>query len=352
MKENKNIKKKIILSSFFTLLPSVFALFGYVFLNEKISSVIPINESLPFVVFIPIVLFVLNAFCVFFTLKDNKNRQNDKILTLVFSICPFISILTNTIFWSVMFNNRLNIFSIMMIILGAMFIFIGNYLPKCKQNKTIGIKIKWTLLNEENWNATHRFGGKIWFLGGLSFIISAFFPHTPQLISLFVLIVVLSVIPAIYSYIYYKKQISEGTWKEDKKLTYSKKTKTAFIFLTLIILIFCVVIVSTGEIEIYCNGTIEIKADYWSDLEIQFSDIENIEYRMSVDGERISGFGTHRLLLGLFKNEEFGAYTRYTYTENKNCIVLKTKTGFKVINLKTESETKDLYEKIKANISQ
>ena len=33
----------------------------------------------------------------------------------------------------------------------------------------------------------------------------------------------------------------------------------------------------------------------------------------NVDGTRIGGFGSFRLLLGFFENEEFGTYTRYTY---------------------------------------
>lgn len=42
-----------------------------------------------------------------------------------------------------------------------LFIVIGNYLPKIKQNNTIGIRIVWTLQDEENWNATHSFSGRI-----------------------------------------------------------------------------------------------------------------------------------------------------------------------------------------------
>lgn len=33
-----------------------------------------------------------------------------------------------------------------------LFIVIGNYLPKIKQNNTIGIRIVWILQDEENWN--------------------------------------------------------------------------------------------------------------------------------------------------------------------------------------------------------
>mgnify|MGYP000573868704 FL=1 len=46
--------------------------------------------------------------------------------------------------------------------MGLLFVIVGNYLPKVKPNRTIGIRVVWTLQDEENWNATHRFSGKIW----------------------------------------------------------------------------------------------------------------------------------------------------------------------------------------------
>ena len=48
-----------------------------------------------------------------------------------------------------------------------LFIVIGNYLPKIKQNNTIGIRVVWTLQDEENWNATHSFSGIIWGTSGI-----------------------------------------------------------------------------------------------------------------------------------------------------------------------------------------
>ena len=48
-----------------------------------------------------------------------------------------------------------------------LFIVIGNYLPKIKQNNKIGIIIVLTLQDEENWNATHSFSGRIWGTSGI-----------------------------------------------------------------------------------------------------------------------------------------------------------------------------------------
>lgn len=51
--------------------------------------------------------------------------------------------------------------------MAAVFLVVGNYLPKTRQNYTIGIMIPWTPANEENWNRTHRFAGYLWMSGGI-----------------------------------------------------------------------------------------------------------------------------------------------------------------------------------------
>jgi uncharacterized membrane protein len=51
--------------------------------------------------------------------------------------------------------------------MGVLFIFIGNWLPKCKQTYTLGIRLPWTLADEDNWNRTHRFAGPVWVVCGL-----------------------------------------------------------------------------------------------------------------------------------------------------------------------------------------
>jgi len=49
----------------------------------------------------------------------------------------------------------------------CMFIAFGNYMPVIEHNKTLGIKIKWTLENENCWKITHRFAGKLWVITGI-----------------------------------------------------------------------------------------------------------------------------------------------------------------------------------------
>ena len=93
---------------------------------------------------------------------------------------------------------------LMPILLGVVFIAIGNYMPKCKQNYTIGIKIPWTLASEENWNKTHRLAGWVWVGGGVVMMLAGFF-------DLFWIIMgataIMVLIPLIYSFVLHRKGI-------------------------------------------------------------------------------------------------------------------------------------------------
>jgi uncharacterized membrane protein len=86
----------------------------------------------------------------------------------------------------------------------------GNYLPKCKQNRTIGIKLPWTLADEENWNATHRAGGKMMVVAGLLILLCIFLPTDISLIATLILTLALVIVISVYSYLYHRKQQQNG----------------------------------------------------------------------------------------------------------------------------------------------
>jgi len=93
------------------------------------------------------------------------------------------------------------------LVVGVIFVFTGNYLPKCRQNYTIGIKLPWTLSDEENWDKTHRFAGKIWMLCGVLEIIVGFLPIARFEIVTIALILLATIPIAVYSYLLYRKKM-------------------------------------------------------------------------------------------------------------------------------------------------
>lgn len=348
---NKTQKIKIAISSFIILLPALFSILGVSVFENEITSALKTNswQSMAYMFMaMPFILFAIYIIAIIITVKENKNRQSEKIMNIIFFILPTISIFTFGFTLCIILGMDNSITLIMGCFIGACLALIGNYLPKCTRNKFIGIRLKWTLLNEENWAATHRFSGRLWFACGIFIIITSFLPE-----KLFLLLVVASIFlmvfaSALYSYLYYKKQKSDGEWKvDDTALKFNKKTSIVIVPIVLIITSFCIFILFTGEIKISTdNSVISIEASYWSDEWISIPDIEKIELRESVDGSRVSGVGSPTLLVGFFKNDEFRSYQRYTYTKTKECIVLTVKGEIYVINLESKEETEKLYGEI------
>jgi uncharacterized membrane protein len=64
------------------------------------------------------------------------------------------------------------------------------------------MKLPWTLNDEENWNKTHRFGGKVWLIGGAVIVATAVLGN---FIIFFGIIILMIILPTIYSYVYYRK---------------------------------------------------------------------------------------------------------------------------------------------------
>lgn len=211
LKENK---WKITVSSIVILLPILFGLIMWERLPEEMITHWGINgeadgwNSRLFTVFVlPVILLVTHWVCIIFTSLDRKNReQNKKVFGMIFWIMPVVSVFVNGAVYMAVFGKEFGIERAEIIIIGLMFVIIGNYLPKCKQNYTIGIKLPWTLSDEENWNKTHRFGGKLWVIGGVAVIIVAFLPTEIMVVVFLMIIVVMAIVPMIYSYFLYKNK--------------------------------------------------------------------------------------------------------------------------------------------------
>lgn len=86
------------------------------------------------------------------------------------------------------------------------FIFMGNYLGKVRFNYFMGIRVPWTLANEEVWNKTHRLGGKLMVVGGLISLLSVFTPPTAGFIIMMAGIFLPLITSVIYSYFLYSKK--------------------------------------------------------------------------------------------------------------------------------------------------
>lgn len=207
-------KKLVVITSIIILLPILVSLCFWNQLPEQVpihwnihGEIDGYTSRFVAVIVLPLVLFVLHFVCAFATMVDPKHKNiSDKIWILILSICPVLSILLMYMMVGSALGMEIDVNAILPVFLGVMFVVIGNYLPKCKQSYTVGIKIPWTLNSEENWNKTHRFAGPCWVIGGIMVMFTGLFENE---ILIMVIALIMVFAPIIYSYMYYVKYEKE-----------------------------------------------------------------------------------------------------------------------------------------------
>lgn len=206
-------KKIILLTSVITLLP---ILIGLLLWNQLPVQVVTHwgMENQPngystktLAVFgIPAFLLCLHLLCVAATNLDPKTKDiNPKIVRVVLWICPLISLIICGAIYGYNLGYQLDIGFFCRLLVGALYLVLGNFLPKAKQNYTIGIRVPWALCDADNWYHTHRFGGKCMVIGGIALIAAS---PLQNIWVFLVLAVIPCILPIVYSYLYYRKKIS------------------------------------------------------------------------------------------------------------------------------------------------
>ncbi|MBO4457072.1 MAG: SdpI family protein [Butyrivibrio sp.] len=165
-----------------------------------------------------IMLLAIHLFVVFFSSLQEKDFEKSKAAGMIMLICPMVSVLLAICIYGYALGKKIEIMPLVMLFLGFMYLIIGNYLPKIRRNYLVGIKVKWTLESDRNWDSTARFSGYLMFIAGLLMVIAgmiSFFDVIPYAMS-FVLVFVISFVPVFamvwYSYKYYCKHKDEADY--------------------------------------------------------------------------------------------------------------------------------------------
>lgn len=102
-------------------------------------------------------------------------------------------------------NDSSDFHSNLLVLLGLLFVFLGNYLRSVKPNYFIGFRTPWTLRNEEVWRITHQKGSVVWFVGGLLIAGLNLFSKDPRLLVVsYSVLVLLVIIPILISYTHFR----------------------------------------------------------------------------------------------------------------------------------------------------
>lgn len=163
---------------------------------------------------IPILLPLL-IYVVFLVVPkiDPKKRIKDmggKYQSLKGILIIFMSALSLFIMYTAK-NETAHNPNYIVLIIGLLFIFLGNYFKTIKPNYFIGIKTPWTLENETIWKKTHNLAGKMWFVGGLIVVLFSLILDKETNFAFFAVItVIITLVPVVYSYLLFRELNKES----------------------------------------------------------------------------------------------------------------------------------------------
>ncbi len=96
--------------------------------------------------------------------------------------------------------------SVVVILIGLLFMGLGNFFKTIQPNYFVGIKTPWTLENETVWKRTHQFAGMLWLGGGIILIIaSMLLSSMASAILLLIIALAAGLLPVWYSWSLFKK---------------------------------------------------------------------------------------------------------------------------------------------------
>ena len=203
--------KGLILSIAVCLLPFVISAVYYDQLPEQIAihfsagNVPDRYASKLFASFgLPAIMLAVHLYTRFRLESDPRKEGYSAVMKLLSGwLVPVLSVVMQVSLISFALGGSFDMNFYISLLVGFLFILMGNYLPKCRRNYTMGIKLPWTLSSDDNWNRTHRISGYLYILGGLILLVNAFL-NIPA--AILCVIGVLVVSPVVYSYALFRKQ--------------------------------------------------------------------------------------------------------------------------------------------------
>ncbi len=218
MKQPRSLlDRTLVVTTLVCLLPLVFSALVYAELPDQVAihfnaAGVPDNfASKAFAAFgLPLLLTLLNVVLQIALKADPKRDPNERIYHISRWLIASLNLFLTPLTLLIALGKPIEVQRVVPMAVSILLLIIGNYLPKCKQNYTIGIKIPWTLASEYNWRKTHRFAGWLWTVVSIAFILGLLLNLDAA--PLFIIgIPILVIVPAIYSFILYRTEQTSDT---------------------------------------------------------------------------------------------------------------------------------------------
>lgn len=155
---------------------------------------------------LPLLIYVIFSFAPKIDPKNKLKNMGNKLSSLKVLATTLMSVLALFIIYTAK-NESFTNPNYLVLLIGVLYITLGNYFKTIKANYFIGIRTPWTLESDWIWKETHKLGGKIWFVGGIIVVLCSLILEKQPNFTIFLIITgIISIVPIIYSYILFRKE--------------------------------------------------------------------------------------------------------------------------------------------------
>lgn len=162
----------------------------------------------------PVINLVLYFLLIFIPRLDPRKKNYELFSGAYFMIRCALAIFMSligivTLLATLKYNVNVGLIVILAVL--GLFLLMGNQFGRIRTNYFVGLRTPWTLSNEEVWTKTHRLAGRIWVAGSLLMMILVWFIPMKIFAILFIpYLIVITVVPVVYSYTLHKKIVAQN----------------------------------------------------------------------------------------------------------------------------------------------
>ena len=147
-------------------------------------------------------------------LRANYERFGNVYLIIRYAILVLLAaVYVLSVLW--VWGVKLDIGTLGLVLVGVLFIVLGNFMGKIQPNWFVGIKTPWTLTSRRSWTKTHRLGGWLFVFVGVVMVASALSNSPEGFALLGPFVVALVALLFVYSYLVWRgdpDRIERSPW--------------------------------------------------------------------------------------------------------------------------------------------
>ena len=207
-------KKYVILSLLASTLPFFIGLLLYKRLPDQIAT--HFNQygeadgyasKAQTLLFPGLFLPLIDLFAIWLTVSDPKGVNIGKrVFRMILCIVPAVALFLSAAIYGNALLPGIDMMKIVCLFVGLLLLAVGNYLPKCRQNHSIGIRNAWTLSDMEVWDRTHHLAGYMTMACGLVMILLSFIDFRYRFALIMAAVLISTTVPNLYSYFLYRNK--------------------------------------------------------------------------------------------------------------------------------------------------